>query len=194
METLNNFLLNYILKEDKTMADNTRRQIPDIKIEGAKLIFKNFQGKGNDYNKEGDRNFGVLLPDDIAEVAAADGWRVKHRPPREEDGYEQPWLSVKVKYGQYPPIINLITSKGKQKITEETVGQLDWTQIKNVDLIIRPYNYPAMTDKSGKVIRESGISAYLKSMYVTVLEDDLAQKYADIPDLDEPVEEEAPFN
>ena len=137
------------------MADNTRRQIPDIKIEGAKLIFKNFQGKGNDYNKEGDRNFGVLLPDDIAEVAAADGWRVKHRPPREEDGYEQPWLSVKVKYGQYPP---------------------------------------TMTDKSGRVIRESGISAYLKSMYVTVLEDDLAQKYANIPDLDEPVEEEVPFN
>ena len=178
------------------MADN-RTRIPDIKIEDAALIFKNFQGKGNDYNKEGERNFGVLLPDDIAEAAAADGWRVKHMRPREEDGYEQPWLSVKVKYVPYPPIINLITSKGKQKLNEDTVGQLDWTQIKSVDLIIRPYNYPPMTDNNGKIIREGGVSAYLKSMYVTVQEDDLAKKYANIPDLDdEPTieEEEVPFN
>lgn len=180
------------------MAD--KRNIPNIKIEGARLIFKNFQGKGNDYNKEGDRNFGVLLPDDIAEIAAADGWRVKYRPPR-EDGYEQPWLSVKVRYGKYPPIINLITSKGKQKVTEETVGQLDWAQIAQVDLIIRPYQYDELRDKSGKIMREAGVSAYLKSMYVTVAEDDLEKKYADVPDIDAdprfsvPEEdEEIPFN
>ena len=179
------------------MAD--RRNIPNIKIEGATLIFKNFQGKGNDYNKEGDRNFGVLLPDDIAEIAANDGWRVKRRPPR-DDGYEQPWLSVKVKYGKYPPIINLITSKGKQKLTEETVGQLDWTQIASVDLIIRPYSYDELRDKNGKVMREAGVSAYLKSMYVTVQEDDLDKKYANIPDLDDPQfippeeDDEVPFN
>ena len=164
--------------------ETPKRKIPDIKVEDGRIIFRNFQGKGNDYNKEGDRNFGVLLPDEIAKAAVADGWNVKYRPPR-EDGYEQPWISVKVKYGPYPPIINLITSRGKQKITEETVGQLDWAQIQSVDLIIRAYPYPSIVDKKGNVIRQSGISAYLKSMYVTIREDDLELKYADIPYIDD---------
>lgn len=176
--------------------DESRKRIPNIKIEDGKLIFRNFQGKGNDYNKEGDRNFGVLLPDDIAKAAMADGWNVKFRPAR-EDGYEQPWLSVKVKFDPYPPIINSITSKGKQKITEETVDQLDWAQIQSVDLIIRPYSYPTIVGKNGKVIREAGVSAYLKSMYITIQEDDLVRKYADIPDIDEmpvPSDDVPPFD
>lgn len=177
------------------MARNNseKKYISDIKIEGGHLIFKNFQGKGNDYNKEGDRNFGVLLDDDLAERLKDDGWNVKYRPPRQDDDHEQAWLPVKVKYGNYPPIVVLINSNGKIRLDEDTVGQLDWTQIKTADMIIRPYNYPAMVDKKGNVIRPSGIAAYLKSLYIVVNEDDLAMKYKDIPDLiagdedDEPV-------
>ena len=46
----------------------------NIKIEGAHLIYKNFQGKASNYNAEGNRNFGVLLDDDLAEELKADGW------------------------------------------------------------------------------------------------------------------------
>lgn len=161
-------------------------RVSNIKIEGAKLIFKNFNGKENlPYNKAGDRNFGVLLDDDLAKRLEADGWRVKYRPPREDDGYEQAWLPVKVKYNKYPPIVNLINSNGKIRLNEDTVGQLDWTRIQNADMIINPYEYPEMLDKQGNVIREAGISAYLKSLYVTVMEDDLDLKYADIPEINE---------
>lgn len=164
------------------------KRISNIKIEGARLIFKNFNGKENPpYNKAGDRNFGVLLDDDLAEDLAKDGWRVKYRPPR-EDGYEQAWLPVKVKYNKYPPIVVLINSNGKIRLDEDTVGQLDWTRIQNADMIINPYEYPAMLDKAGNVIREAGVSAYLKSLYVTVQEDDLDLKYADIPEISAPVE------
>lgn len=174
--------------------DAERKFISNVKIEGGRMIFKNFQGKGSDYNKEGDRNFGVLLDDELAERLKADGWRVKYRPPRQDDDYEQPWLPVKVKYGNYPPIVVLINSNGKIRLDEDTVGQLDWTQIKTADMIIRPYNYPAMMDKQGNVIRPSGIAAYLKSLYVTVNEDDLALKYKDIPDLVSDGDDEAvPF-
>lgn len=86
-------------------------------------------------------------------------------------------------HGKIPPIIILITSDGKIKLDEETVGQLDWTRIKNADMIIRPYNYPA---RSG---RPAGVSAYLKCLYVTVAEDDLATKYADIPFIDSSTDE-----
>lgn len=157
----------------------------NIKIEGARLIFRNFQGKENlPYNKEGDRNFGVLLDDELAKQLIADGWNVKFRPARGDDNYEQPWLSVKVKYTKYPPIVVLISDNGKTRLTEDTVGNLDWTRISNADLIINPYSYPAMLDKEGKEIRPAGIAAYLKSLYVTVQEDDLEKKYADIPYVD----------
>lgn len=157
-----------------------RKVTSNISIENARLIFKNFQGKKTDYNDEGNRNFGVLLDDDLAEKLKADGWRVKYRPPKQDDPelYEQPWLSVKVKFDPYPPIVVLINSRGKKKLTEETIDQLDWSIIRHCDLIIRPYNYPAVKG------RPAGVSAYLKAIYVTISEDEFAEKYADIPDLD----------
>lgn len=153
-----------------------------IHIEGAKLIFRNFQGKKTKYNREGDRNFGVLLDDDLAEKLKRDGWRVKYRPPREDDPdqYQQPWLPVKVRFDPYPPIAMLINSRGKKRLHEDIIDQLDWSVISNCDVIIRPYNYPALEG------RPSGVSAYLKAIYVTVSEDEFAEKYANIPDLDEP--------
>lgn len=152
----------------------------NIRISGARLIFKNFQGKKTEYNDEGNRNFGVLLDDDLAEQLKADGWKVKYRPPREDDPdqYEQPWLSVKVRFNPYPPIAVLINSRGKKKLTEETIDQLDWSRIVNCDLIIRPYNYPAIKG------RPAGVSAYLKAIYVTISEDEFEEKYASIPYLD----------
>jgi hypothetical protein len=172
------------MKGDKQMEN--QRVTNNIKIEGAKLIFKNFRGVRTDFNDEGNRNFGVLLDDELAEQLAHDGWNVKHLKPKDDDPthYEQPWLSVKVKYGNIPPIVQLITSRGKLKLDEESIGQIDWTSIKNCDIIIRPYNYPAIKG------RPAGVSAYLKTLYVTVNEDEFAGKYSDIPDLsEEPVYE-----
>lgn len=152
----------------------------NISIENARLIFKNFQGKVSEFNREGDRSFGVLLDDELANRLKEDGWKVRYLHPREDDPdqYEQPWLSVKIKFNPYPPIVMLINSRGKKKLDEETVGQLDWSIIKNCDLIIRPYNYPALKG------RPAGVSAYLKAMYVTISEDEFAIKYSSIPDLD----------
>lgn len=158
-----------------------KRVTSNVKIMGARMIFKNFQGKKTDYNEAGNRNFGVLLDDELAESLKADGWNVKYRPPRPDDPEQHPqaWLPVKVKYGRIPPVVVLINSLGKKRLDEDSVGQLDWSIIKNADMIINPYNYPAMRG------RPAGVSAYLKALYVTVAEDDLALKYADIPDLDD---------
>ena len=157
----------------------------NIHLEGARLIFKNFQGKRTDFNDEGNRNFGVLLDDDLADKLKADGWRVKYLQPKPDDPEEhaKPWLFVRVKFNPYPPIAVLINSRGKKKLTEETIDQLDWSVIKNCDLIIRPYNYPAIKG------RPAGVAAYLKAIYVTISEDEFAEKYADIPDLDYGTEE-----
>lgn len=161
-----------------------RRVTENIKLEGAKLIFKNFQGKASQYNAEGRRNFGVLLSEDLAERLYEDGWPIKRLKPRDDDPdrYEQPWIPVKVKFDPYPPIAMLINSRGKKRLDEDTIEQLDWSIIKNCDLIIRPYNYPAIAGRS------AGVSAYLKAIYCTIAEDEFEDKYADVPDLDEEYE------
>jgi hypothetical protein len=159
-----------------------RRVTQNFKVEGAKIIFKNFSGKETEFNDEGNRNFGVLLSDEDAEMLKNDGWNVKYLKPSPDDPeqYRQPWLPVKVKFGEIPPIIYLISGEGenrrKVKLDEDTVNQLDWANIEYSDMIIRPYNYPA---RSG---RPAGVSAYLKSLYSTIRLDDLDAKYGSIPD------------
>lgn len=146
-----------------------------VTMENVQIIFRNFKGKEGQYNREGDRNFGVILPSDVAEAMLADGWNVKYLKPREddEDETETPWLAVSVKFDKgRPPRIMLVTSRGRTALDEDTVENLDWADILNVDLIVRPYTW----EVSGK----TGIKAYLQSMYVTIEEDDLERKYAEL--------------
>ncbi len=148
-----------------------------ITIEGARLMFRNFSGEEGQYNPKGQRNFCVLIDPDLAERLKDDGWNVKYLKPREEEEEPQAYLQVKVQFGKIPPICVLVTSKNKKKLNEEQIGMLDWVEIKNVDLIIRPYNYELRDGTKG-------VKAYLKSIYVTIVEDELELKYRDVPDAD----------
>lgn len=144
-----------------------------VLMEGVRIIFRNFSGKEGPYNQSGARTFGVILPEDTATAMLNDGWNVKYLKPREEDEdeVEVPWLPVSVNYGKgRPPTIALITSRGRTNLDEDSVDMLDWADITNVDLIVRPYTW--------EVSERTGIKAYLKSMYVTIEEDELERKYA----------------
>ena len=134
-----------------------------VLMEGVKIIFRNFSGKEGQYNREGDRNFAVLLDDDVAEAMAADGWNVKWLKPREddEDEKEQAYLSVSLNFSKgRPPKVVLVTSRGRTTLAEQDVELLDWADITNVDLIVRPYEWT--------VNSKTGIKAYLQSIYVTI--------------------------
>ena len=147
-----------------------------VVLEDVRIIFRNFQGKEGDYNREGDRNFGVLLTTELAHAMEGDGWNVKWLKPRQEDDLPQAWLPVAIKYGRgRPPKVALITSKGRNLIGEDEIETLDWVDIRKIDMIIRPHNWT--------VSGSSGIKAYLKSMFVTIEEDFLDLKYADLEDL-----------
>lgn len=146
----------------------------NLVIENAKLMFRNFSGASRKYNPPGNRNFSVVLDPETATRLASDGWKIKTLAPRDE--YTDPLflLSVKVKYGDYPPKIVLITSRGKTVMDVNDIHILDFAILTNVDLMITPYRY--------EYNDLSGITAYLKSMYATIYEDELEQKYMDIPD------------
>lgn len=146
----------------------------NIIIENARIGFRNFSGKEGKYNPAGRRNFCVFLDSKIAEELIGDGWNIRYLEPRDPDDDKQAYLQVTVNFSNIPPKIIVITSKNKTTLEESTVNMLDWAEIENVDLIIRPYNW----DVNGK----SGVKAYIKSMYVTLVEDEFEKKYRDVPD------------
>lgn len=147
-----------------------------ILIEDAKIIFLNFAGKEDKYNREGDRNFCVLLDDDLAAKLTADGWNVKGLKSREAGEPDQPYLEVAVRFKARPPRIVMIgeTTRNRTELDEDSCGILDMVDMVMVDLSIRPYEW-AVNDKGG-------IKAYLKAIYVTIEEDYLDLKYAALDD------------
>jgi len=141
--------------------------IENINIEGAKLMFRNFSGNEGKFNPAGRRNFCVVIPEDNVDQLRALGWPIKELAARDEE--EEPifYLQVKVNYNRIPPKIYMVTGKKKTLLTEASVNSLDYAEIKNVDLTIRAYEW-----EPGK------LSAYVQSMYVTIVEDEFADKYA----------------
>lgn len=146
----------------------------NIVIENAKIGFRNFSGEAGKFNPAGQRNFCVFLDVELGKVLESDGWNVRWLQPREESEEPKPYLQVKVSFDNIPPKVVLVTKKGKTLLEESTVNILDWAEIASVDLTIRPYNWSV----SGK----EGVKAYVKNMYVTIVEDEFESKYYDVPD------------
>lgn len=152
-------------------------RVANISVENARIIFRNFAGKPSKFNAEGKRNFCLLIDDESANKFKLDGWNVKYLNPRDPDDKPQPYIQVSVAFDNFPPNIFLISGGKKTKLNEDTVSVLDYAEIENVDLIIRPYSW----EVSGK----SGVKAYVKNMYVTIVENEFEKKYRDLDEEDD---------
>lgn len=156
-------------------------KIENIKVENARIVFRNFSGKPDKFNPQGGkRQFSLVIDDpEFANSLEEEGWNIKRFRPREdEEGDPGAYLPVKVSFDVRPPHIYLCTGKSKTLLNEETVGSLDYADISGVDIVVSPYEYEVRGNK--------GIAAYVKTMYVNVVEDEFASKY-------EYDEEEIPF-
>lgn len=161
-------------------------------MQDAQVVFRNFAGEERQYNREGDRNFCVILDPEIAEDMAKDGWNVKYLKEREAGVPGDPYLQVSVGFKGRPPRIVLISSRGRFDVVQHNndgsldlslVGSLDYADIGRADCIIRPYDW----DVNGN----QGRKAYLKTLFITLNEDYLEELYGDVPEADDAPEIES---
>ena len=143
-----------------------------LQIDDARIIYRNFEGRGDKYNREGDRNFAVIIPDrDICDQLLDAGWNVRIKPSRHEDEHDQDfmYLPVKVKFTDRGPACYLVSGTQEVKLDEESISIIDDLDILSVNMDIRPYDW----EINGK----SGRTAYLQSIEVIQKIDRFAAKY-----------------
>lgn len=150
-----------------------------LELGNVRIGFRNFEGREGQYNRAGERSFVVFLDDrnpqnPTAEELAAAGWNVKFpkdNPGRvdQDEPSRDPYLQVAVTFNQFPPKVILKSGENLSRLGVDEVAMLDWAELENVDLVLRPYEW--------SVNRNSGIKAYLKSGYFTIVTDAFAAKY-----------------
>jgi hypothetical protein len=142
-----------------------------LEIEDARIIYRNFSGVGSKFNREGDRNFAVIVPnEELKEELVEAGWNVKVKPPREE--YDEPFMfiPVKIKFNDRGPAIYVESGDSVARLNEDTVGMIDEIDIASVSMDLRPYDW----EVNGK----TGRTAYLQAMRVTQNLDRFGAMYA----------------
>lgn len=133
--------------------------------------FRNFAGEKSTFNPTGKRTFTVILDEATGHQLEDAGWHIRWRTPRDEMEDPQALFTIEVKFGDYPPKVMLITGKNHTMLDESNISLLDSAEISKADIIVRPYNW----EVNGK----SGTKAYVKSLYVTVQDDDFGGRYSD---------------
>ena len=156
-----------------TFAPKGILQIDDI--DGRQIIFKNFEGRGDKFNREGDRNFSLRIDDpDTADALVKEGWNVRIKEGRDDDEGPFMRLPIKVKFTNYGPNVYLRTGDRVNELNEESIACLDNIEIDSVCMDIRPYDW----DVNGR----TGRTAYLQSIEVVQRIDRFAARYANNED------------
>lgn len=152
--------------------------IPDNDIDA--IIFRNFSGRPDAFNKNGAvPNFTLVLPLDVASYLSDKGLNVRGRKNKDGDTYYT--LKVLVRFDNYPPEVYKICGKRKVLLDADTIGTLDRADIEHVDVSINPSRYSGPAGE--------GITAYLSVGHFTIADDPFGGKY----DFDEEEDDELPF-
>lgn len=144
----------------------------NITFMDAQIIFRNFTGEERKKNPAGNRNFCLVVEDEVqAQQMFEEGWNVRILPPRTDDEVAKHYIPVAVSYrnnDSFPVCVYIVDGNQRTLLNEDTIGRLDHADIASVKLTIRPRYWD---DDNG----QTKIKAYLKTMYVTLNVDELDQ-------------------
>lgn len=148
-----------------------------LQIDDARIIYRNFAGAASKFNREGDRNFSIVIPDqEMADALVNEGWNVKIKAPREDGDVPFMTLPVKVKFNDRGPNVYLQTGNRMNRLDEDSIACLDQIDIVSVDLDVRPYDWVLY---EGTKDEKRGRSAYLQSIKVVQDVDRFASGFAE---------------
>ena len=148
-----------------------------LQIDDARIIYRNFAGAASKFNREGDRNFSIVIPDqEMADALVNEGWNVKIKAPREDGDVPFMTLPVKVKFNDRGPNVYLQTGNRMNRLDEDSIACLDQIDIVSVDLDVRPYDWVLY---EGTKDEKRGRSAYLQSIKVIQDVDRFASRFAE---------------
>lgn len=148
-----------------------------ISIEDTNFIFRtNFSGDPErDRFGSMERRANIKIPDYNQAMDLIDmGFNVKCTKPKEgeEEGFiPEYYIAVKVNYDtKFPPKICLVSGDSEPvDLNQDTVGQIDYCYVRNVNVVLNPYTNP-ITGHS---------SMYVRTMYVEqdIADDPFAHRY-----------------
>ncbi|MDY6073140.1 MAG: hypothetical protein SPI49_03475 [Eubacteriales bacterium] len=143
-----------------------------IAIENTRFIFgTNFAGDaGNDNFGDARRKGNVIIPNqEQAKELLKAGFNVRSTKPRKDDDPEdfvpEYYITALLKYRtrngnpvSYPPKVYLVTGDNEPVLLDETTVEcIDKIRVKNVNVILNPYEYDPEKKK---------YTMYIRTMYV----------------------------
>lgn len=148
-------------------------------LRDARFNFRNFSGTNSRFYVPGTeikRNFGCVLPLELALQMRDDGWPVKFPDPRVEDDEPDPYIVVHLGYKIRPPRVAMQTTTGvvalgTNKDDLSDLDVLDWADIKTAHVIANMGHWTMET--TGK----TGNKAWLKTLVVVIEEDELELEF-----------------
>lgn len=148
-------------------------RVNDINITDGQIAYSNFSGRPTQFNPNGGvRTVTFVIPNDIAEQLKEDGWNIREQAINEDEVRYllEAKLTFRTREGKpRDPKIFIVRNDGLMHVTEETVDTLDRADILNIDAVIGPSYW----EWGGR----KGIAAYVNSMYVTIKENPIDEKY-----------------
>ena len=143
-----------------------------IAIDDTRFIFQSNLSGNPDGDRFGDmrRKCNIIIPDpEQAKDLIKAGFKVRQTKPRQDDDPEdfQPEffvtaiLKYRTKAGvpvKYPPKVYLVSDDNEPVLlSEDSVGLIDTMRVKNVNVVLNPYEYDPTNN---------GLNLYIRTMYV----------------------------
>lgn len=150
-----------------------RNWIEEEEFEDANIKwgFSHFAGLQDTFNDEGDHNFMIILDEERAKRMMAEGWSIKVMEGREEGDPPEYLLKVKISYRFEAPPIFFLKGARRFRADEADLADIKRASCEQIDVIVSPKPWI-----HGK---DSGVSAYVKEMYVQIRESRFGEKYRD---------------